>query len=546
MKTILDLVLGHPAHRTCVTVLAHGNSEQSRTFGDVAAAAGRAAGALAARGVRKGDLVVLVGTHHVDFYATWLGTIWLGAVPTVLAEPSVRIDKGLYWSRLREQLQRIDARLLAVDPRVELVGAELPHATYEELASAQLAPPPRAQAAESDLLLLQHSSGTTGLHKGVMLSHGAVMRHAEAYLPLLGLGPNDVVATWLPLYHDMGLIACFVSPLIAGVPVVWLSPFEWVAAPGLLHKAIARHRATLAWLPNFAFAFLSQRVRDRADLSSLRAVINCSEPVTADAFDAFAARFREDGLKPEALHTCYAMAENVFAVSATTAADPPRRLKIDARVWRDEHRAVAADDGAVHISNGPPVPGCEVRVAGPDGESLPAMHAGRLLIRSAFLLSGYFRRDDLNARLFDADGFYDTGDLGWLDEAGHVYVTGRAKDLVIVGGRNIYPQDVELIANETAGVHPGRAVCFGIWLPKLATEGLVVLAESDLPESEWPEVVRRLRAAVPARLDLDLVDARVVQPGSLRKSTSGKLARGGNREWYLEGRFGAPAAAVRA
>jgi fatty-acyl-CoA synthase len=503
----------------------------------VAAGAGRAAAGLAARGVSRGDIIVMVGTHHVDFYAVWLGAVWLGAVPTVLAEPSVRIDKALYWARLREQLARIDAKLLAVDPRVEL-EAGTASATYEALVSTSAAPPARVTPQADELLMLQHSSGTTGLHKGVMLSHGAVMGHAEAYLPTLGLRHDDVVASWLPLYHDMGLIACFVCPLIAGVPVVWLSPFEWVTSPALLLKAIAKHRATLTWLPNFAFAFLAQRARDPVDLSSLRAAINCSEPVTSEAVMAFEQRFTRDGLRPNTTQSCYAMAENVFAVTATRLGEPAKTVRVDAAAWRDEHRAVAGGQGPVHVSSGRVVPGCEVRVVGADGRALPSGRAGRLLIRSQFLLSGYFRRDDLNIGLRDAEGFFDTGDLGWLDADGELFVTGRAKDLVIVGGRNIYPQDIEQIANETLGVHAGRAVCFGVAVPRLATEGLVVLAESDLPEAEWPEVERRLRASVPARLDLDLSDVRVVAPSSLRKSTSGKLARSGNREWYLEGRFG--------
>jgi acyl-CoA synthetase (AMP-forming)/AMP-acid ligase II len=393
-------------------------------------------------------------------------------------------------------------------------------------------------------LLLQHSSGTTGLQKGVMLSHGAVMRHAEAYLPALGAAPGDVVASWLPLYHDMGLIACFVSPLIAGIPVVWLSPFEWVASPALLVRAISDHRATLTWLPNFAYSFIAQRSRETEgslDLSCLRAVINCSEPVSAEAMDTFAGRFAPAGLRKEALHTCYAMAENVFAVSASTAGQEPRRARICERTWRDHHRAAPPATDApslVHVSNGPAVPGCQVEIRDDAGRAQPSGHAGRVLIRSPFLLSGYFRRDDLNRELLGADGFYDTGDVGWMDPDGHVYVTGRAKDLVIVGGRNVYPQDVEQIAAEVEGVHPGRAVCFGVGVKGLGTEGLVVLAESELAESAWPELAARIRAAVPARLDLDLCDVRVLSLGNLRKSTSGKLARAGNREWYLAERFG--------
>jgi acyl-CoA synthetase (AMP-forming)/AMP-acid ligase II len=194
----------------------------------------------------------------------------------------------------------------------------------------------------------------------------------------------------------------------------------------------------------------------------------------------------------------------------------------------------------VHVSNGPPVQDCEVRIGPVEGGPgiVAANHAGRVWVKSSFLFDGYFRRPDLNATLFGPDGFYDTEDIGYLDEDGHLYVTGRAKDLVIIGGRNVYPRDVEAAIDEVQGVHPGRVVVFGVPHRGIETEGLVALMESDLPEERWPEVVRAARTAVPRRLDLDLLDARVVPKGALRKSTSGKLARGSNRDWYLEGRFG--------
>ncbi len=379
-----------------------------------------------------------------------------------------------------------------------------------------------------------------------MLSHEAVGRHAESYNALLRLSHSDVIASWLPLYHDMGFIACFLNPLLRGVPVIWLSPFEWVANPGLLLDAITQHKATVAWLPNFAFAFLAQRVKSepaRYDLSPLRALVNCSEPVTAEAMQFFADRFAGDGFRSEAVQTCYAMAENVFAVSSSSDSCRPILRRIDRRTWHEEHRSLPIEADAersaaapesqpqpiVHVSNGRCVPDCEIRIVDDSGRQLPAGSAGRVLIRSSFLFNGYFRREDLNAILLDADGFFDTGDLGYLDEDSHVYITGRHKDLVIVGGKNIYPQDVEQAAAELPGVYPGRVVCFGVRQRSLGTEGLVVLLESEESEAAWDEIGRNVRVSIPARLDLDLIDVRVVARGTLRKSTSGKLARGQSR-----------------
>jgi fatty-acyl-CoA synthase len=566
----LDLIAAVREHarrspeRICVETFSRRMPVERRSFAQVADMAGHAAAFWSSEGLRRGDIVVFLGTHHVDFYPAWLGCVWLGAAPTVLAEPTVRIDKQVYWARLQELLRRIDGWGVAADPRIKIdQQLDAPSRTYhyDDIAHGVGPVPAPVSPRPEETLLLQHSSGTTGLQKGVMLSHEAVRRHAASYNRRLELSESDRIASWLPLYHDMGFIACFVNALWQGVPVVWLSPFEWVANPALLLDAITQHRATLAWLPNFAFAFLASRVKrepGRYDLSSLRGLINCSEPVTADAMQAFCDRFVPDGFRPDALQTCYAMAETVFAVSTSDARCPPRLRRIDREVWQAEHRAVAMDEslpaesigantlplGSIsnalrHVSNGRCVPDCEVRIVNDAGQPLPRCSAGRVLVRSAFLFSGYFRRDDLNASLFNADGFFDTGDLGYLDAEDHVYVTGRRKDLIIVGGKNVYPQDVEQAAGEVPGVHPGRIVCFGVEQRSLATEGLVLLLESDEPETDWQQLAQRVRLTIPARLDVDLLDVRVVARSTLRKSTSGKLAREGNRQWYLEGRFGA-------
>jgi fatty-acyl-CoA synthase len=547
----ISCVLNHAERapeRTCVQTFSRRSQPQRRTFEQIAGGASSAASFYREQGLRAGDVVVLIGTHHIDFYAAWLGCVWLGAIPTVLAEPSVRIAKEVYWSRLSELLVRIGAWGLAADPKLKFENSLLsvPHTfRYDEIALGAGPIPPRVPCGPQSTMLLQHSSGTTGLHKGVMLSHEAVWRHAESYNRALRMGPTDVIATWLPLYHDMGFIACFLTPLIVGVEVVWLSPFEWVANPALWLDVISRHRATLAWLPNFAFAFMAQRAKaapGQYDLSSLRALVNCSEPVTQEAMQAFAERFASQGFSPAALQTCYAMAENVFAVTTSSQTCPPRYRHLDRAAWHNEHRSIRVDEqspGAItHVSNGQCVADCELRVVGEHGQELAAGDAGQILIRSPFLFNGYFRRDDLNGDLFDADGFYNTGDLGYVDDEKHVYVTGRMKDLVIVGGKNIYPQDVEQVVNSVSGVHAGRVVSFGVPMRELGTEGLVVLVESDEPPEAWSEIGKRILHVVPGTLDIDVADARVVERGQLRKSTSGKLARGGNREWYLNGRFG--------
>ncbi|MBK8169483.1 MAG: AMP-binding protein [Sandaracinaceae bacterium] len=550
MKTIVDRVdevAANDPGRVCAELITKRGTPSVLSYGDVAVGMRRAAAYMHSKGVTKGDVVVLVGTHHRDLYAVWLGAVWLGAIPTILAEPSVRVDKQVYFDRLQALLERVQAKIFAHDPSLvlsESFAQGTTRASYSELSCHDGEPPARHAAMETDVLLLQHSSGTTGLQKGVMLSHGAVMRHNDAYTKAVGIGEDDIIASWLPLYHDMGFIACFLVPLQVGASVMWLSPFEWVASPAMLLETISSKRATLAWLPNFAFAFLAQRIRPTTtglDLSSLRNVISCSEPVTTRNVDIFVSKLAPFGLRAASVQCCYAMAENVFAVTTTTSEDPPRRIDADFATWQTQHRvldAVGEARSVTFISNGKAIEDTSVRISSADGSPVAAREAGRIFIRSEYMFDGYFRRDDLNATLFDAAGFYDTGDLGFIDEAGHLYVTGRLKELIIVGGRNVYALDVEDAAHLVEGVYPGRVVCFGVSLNGLDTEGLVVLVESDAPEAEWPEIGRKIRTTVAATLDLDVSDARVVSRGSLRKSTSGKLARTSNREWYLQGRFG--------
>jgi len=337
----------------------------------------------------------------------------------------------------------------------------------------------------------------------------------------------------------MGLIAGFILPIVQGVPLVLMSPFHWVRDPQILLRAIDEHRGTLCWLPNFAYSFLATRVRRSAlvglDLSSLRAAINCSEPVRDDSHRAFLDRYQTFGLREHALQTCYAMAENTFAVTQSDLERPPRVDRIERAALLEQQRALPAraDAPAVTmVSCGAPIPGTEVRVVDTQRQDVGERQVGEIALRSDCMLTGYYRRPDATAEAL-ADGWFFTGDLGYLAD-GELYITGRMKDLIIVGGKNIYPQDIEHAINDVPGVHPGRTVAFGVFNDALGTEDIAVVCEVETGDSAAHDAIaREIRARIATTTDTMAHYVHLVEPMWLLKTSSGKIARGANRDKFI-------------
>ena len=397
--------------------------------------------------------------------------------------------------------------------------------------------------------VLQHSSGTTGLKKGVVLTHGQIRRQVEAYASAIDMSGSDGVVSWLPLYHDMGLITSFLMPLSLGAPVSAIDPFDWLLRPDSILVAAARFRSSFCWLPNFAFAHLVNTADDAVnyDLGSIRAFLDCSEPCRAETLDAFKERFAPHGLRPSAVSACYAMAETVFAVTNSLRGEPPKVLSVDAE--RLSMRSEAAPvpigtHGSVRlVSCGVPIPGTSVRIAArtqrPENAltrlwrrravPLPDVEAvGEIQVLSGSAFGGY--HGDKAASLACMDGgWYKTGDLGFFHD-GQLYVCGRLKDLIIVNGRNFYAHDIEAVAGGVMGVKPGRAVAFGIERAAAGSDGAVLLAETIAAEAANDrDLARAISKAVFDVLGLTLHHVGVLAPGVLVKTTSGKISRSENR-----------------
>jgi fatty-acyl-CoA synthase len=504
-------------------------------------------------GVKEGDVVVDLLPPGPDLLFAFIGGLLRGAVPSILPFPTEKLDPALYRENLVQLMTVTGPTALVAEPGL---AGELRRGLPPGLGHvAVLESGPRSEGSTGgaqweglargpeEVALLQHSSGTTGLQKGVALSHQAVLNQLRAYVPALGMTSDDVIVSWLPLYHDMGLIAGFLLPLLVGVELVLLSPFDWTRAPWRLMRAVSEHRGTLTWLPNFAYNFCAQKspdpVLEGVDLSSWRAVINCSEPMYADSHRVFLERFAPFGLRPQALATCYAMAENVFAVTQGGIDGPVVYDRVDASELETAGRATPASEASRRsiecVSAGPPLPNCRVEVWSPEGSRLGPREVGELAVRSDCMLTGYYKRPDATREAL-RDGFYLTGDLGYVAD-GQVYITGRKKDVMILAGRNVYPQDLERLINKVPGVHAGRAVVFGVFNARLGTEDAGAVVEVE-PGGEPARLAYLIREAVATGSDVVLRHLKLVDDRWLIKTSSGKLARAANRDKFLAERGG--------
>jgi fatty-acyl-CoA synthase len=528
---IIYVETGHPAH----TVTRDDFRQRVTDY----------AGALTALGVRPRDLVVIAHTQNLESIYLFWGALLAGAIPSMFPTLTEKLDPEIYTRSMAELVAHSGVKAVfttdAFAPTLRDALSCPVYATGDLPANpAPIAP---ATPDADTIAFLQHSSGTTGLQKGVALSHRAVLNQLASYRQALALNADDVIVSWLPLYHDMGLIAGFLMPLLLGVPLVLMSPFDWVKRPAMLLRAISDHNGTLCWLPNFAYNHMARRVRERdlvgVDLASMRMFINCSEPVYHESHTLFLEKFAASGVRREMLAVSYAMAENTFAVTQTPPGVYPTLDTVDRAALETERRAMPVSPDAegvrVVVSCGAPIVNTAVRVLDDNGAELPERTVGELAVRSDAMLTEYYKRPDLNSFV---DGWYRTGDMGYL-AAGEVYIIGRAKDLIINAGKNVYPQDIEAIVNAVGGVKPGRAVVFGVPDEREGTELIAVVAETTTTDADAiARIKREVRQTVAAQSTVSVSYVSLVDSQWLIKTSSGKIARAANREKWLRERAG--------
>jgi fatty-acyl-CoA synthase len=507
------------------------------TWLEVHERARRVAGGLAAAGIGHGDGVGVLAGAPVEIAPTAQGLWMRGASLTMLHQPTPRTDLELWAKDTTTVVDMIEAKAVIVSdpfmpaaPVLEQRGVKV--LTIEQLLASDPIDP--IDTDEDDLALMQLTSGSTGSPKAVHITHRNIYSNAEAMFIGAKMDPsgNDVMLSWLPCFHDMGMVGFLTVPMYFGVELVKVTPMDFLRDTLLWAKLIDKYGGTMTAAPNFAYALFAKRLRNQAtpgqfDLSTLRFALSGAEPVDpADVEDLIDAG-KPFGLRPEAVMPAYGMAETTLAVSFSELGDGLVVDEVDADLLAALRRAVPATKGNTRrlASLGPLLTGIEARIVDDDGAVLPTRGVGVIELRGEPLTPGYTTMGGFIPAQ-DENGWYDTGDLGYLMENGHIVVCGRVKDVIIMAGRNIYPTDIERAAGRVAGVRPGCAVAVRLDAGH-ARESFAVAVESNAYQD--PAEVRRIEHQVAhevvSEVDLRPRNVVVLGPGTIPKTPSGKLRR---------------------
>ncbi len=524
----------------------NGKKASSLSYRELYRGALIAAHALREQGVANGERVLIIVSEAASFSKTFFGVLLAGGVPVPLAPPfSVRADDlAVYDESLKSFIDSSGADVCVAETRLLLVLQARLQALKPSLACmAPLEDGPLLEQVTMPSVdapaLLQYTSGSTSQPTGVRLTHGNLMANIGAIERALVGRPDDVVVTWLPLFHDMGLIGGLLTAMYAGVPIVSLTPQAFVKNPLCWLEAISAYRGTITVGPNFAFGYCLSRITDedlaRLDLSSVRVILNGAEPVDPGLIDKFEARFAAAKLSLGTIMPVYGLAESCLAVAF---ADPKKRLvdTIDADLLEAERLArpiASGSRGRTLVSVGRAIPSQQIRIADDDDRTLGEREVGEICVRGPSVMSGYWGRPDASARALRNDWLH-TGDLGYI-AGGELFIAGRKKDLIIVRGRNYSPEDIELNLQRVKGIRKGRLAAF-------ATDGaagIIIAAETSLEDpTERADLCKEIRQNVSRHHALTVLEVALIPRGALPKSTSGKVRRQATKLAYVDGTLG--------
>ncbi len=501
-------------------------------------------------GLERGQMVAIMLPTCREYLYSFYGVLLAGGVPVPLYPPARLTTIEDHMTRHVSILKSAGPTIMITVPQAKAL-AYLLRAQVESLRLV-LVPEDLskgdgngftpAHGKPGDTGFLQYTSGSTGNPKGVVLSHANLMANVRAMGAAVNANPEDVFVSWLPLYHDLGLIGANFASLVLGFPTVLMSPLAFLSRPASWMRAIHRHRGTMSGGPNFSFELCLRRISDEdmegIDLSSWRFAFNAAEPVSPETIIEFEKRFGKFGLRKNCLSPSYGLAESSVGVAITVPGSPWRADRLDRERFTRSGEAVEAtpEDPSplIVIGCGTPIPGHDIRTVDGAGLELPDRQEGLLQFRGPSSTSGYYRNPEATKTLFDGE-WVNTGDRAYLSE-GVLFLTGREKDIIIRGGRNISPYELEQAVGDLAGVRRGCVAVFGSRDPEAGTERVVVLAEMrDRDASRHEDLKRMINDLAVGLLGGPADDIVLAPPGTVPKTSSGKIRRVAAREYYERG-----------
>ena len=549
---VLDWHVEHHPDRTLIQIYRDEGDGERISYEQLKAGATKVAAGLQQRGLVPAEPVMLMLPSGPEYFYSFFGILMSGGIPVPIyppARPSQLEDHMRRHVRILNNCRAVTLITVPEARRVaQLLRSRAPHLQHivsvsELMAAEKMTPLPAVGS--KDIAFIQYTSGSTGNPKGVVLTHANLLANIRAMGQAVACGPKDVFVSWLPLYHDMGLIGAWLGSLYYAALFVVMSPLSFLARPERWLWAIHHYRGTLSASPNFGYEYCLRRIRggdlEGLDLGSWRAAFNGAEAVSADTLQQFSQQFSRFGFRPEAMMPVYGLAESSVGLAFPPLGRGPLIDRVERTTFMRSGQARPAADDDKHAlkfpCNGPPLPGHQVRVVDPAGHELPERQEGRLQFRGPSSTSGYYRDAEKTQSLFIKD-WLDSGDLAYIAN-GEIYVTGRIKDIIIRAGRNIYPHELEEAVGNIPGIRTGRVAVFGSKDAKSGTERLIVLTET---RSKDPAEIENLRTEINA-LATDLIGAPPDQvvlapPGTVLKTSSGKIRRAASRELFEKGELG--------
>jgi acyl-CoA synthetase (AMP-forming)/AMP-acid ligase II len=519
--------------------------EERLTFTELYARVKRLAAALHDEGLRAGERVLIVLPTSPAFVIAFFAVQRLGAIPVPSYPPALLEKAELALERLHHVASHAGATLCLTTGALRPLLGELAVGVkglrdirvVEKLLARASTKSRKARVEPGDPAFIQYTSGSTGDPKGVLLTHENLTHNVHAIGLATRFSKKDVIVSWLPLYHDMGLIGVVLTAIYWRMHLVLLSPTTFLMRPGRWLWAIHRHRGTVSVAPNFAYGLCVKRVRpserEGLDLSSLRVLLNGAEPVSLSTMTEFEAAFAPHGLAPSTFLPVYGLAEVSVAVTFSAPGAPLISESLDRRKLAAGHVVPAEGEGAVTlVSSGQAIRGHAIDIVDADGRALADRRVGHLVVRGPSVMAGYYRSPEATAKVL-REGWLWTGDLGYRS-GGNLFITGRAKDLLIVRGKNHYAEDIERELERVEGVRAGGTVAFSLFDASKHTELAVVVCETKLTgDAERAALAEQVMERVSERCGLSLEEVVLVPAGTIPRTSSGKRQRALTRERYL-------------